>query len=193
MKYFLDTEFIENGSTIDLISLGMVAEDGRTLYFQNTACEFSKASDWVWRNVFPHLIHFDFSMPGRSCARKKVDDFNNKGGRCTGVGRKSCCWRDKHESIEMIKSFLDVKIYGVPEIWAYYASYDWVAFCQIFGKMDDLPKEYPMYCKDLQQFADSLGNPVFDQQTLQDQHNALSDALWNFEYYKFLVMENRHI
>ena len=44
-KYFLDTEFIEDGKTIDLISLGIVCEDGRELYLQNSECEFQKASD----------------------------------------------------------------------------------------------------------------------------------------------------
>jgi hypothetical protein len=29
MKYFLDTEFIEQPNTIELISIGIVAEDGR--------------------------------------------------------------------------------------------------------------------------------------------------------------------
>lgn len=29
MKYWLDTEFIEDGKTIDLVSIGIVSEDGR--------------------------------------------------------------------------------------------------------------------------------------------------------------------
>ncbi len=32
MKIFYDAEFIEDGVTIDLISIAMVAEDGRELY-----------------------------------------------------------------------------------------------------------------------------------------------------------------
>jgi hypothetical protein len=31
MKYFYGTEFIEDGKTIDLISIGIVAEDGRII------------------------------------------------------------------------------------------------------------------------------------------------------------------
>ena len=38
MRYFLDTEFIEDGKTIDLLSIGIVAEDGRELYLQNVEC-----------------------------------------------------------------------------------------------------------------------------------------------------------
>jgi len=32
MKIFYDCEFIENGTTIDLISIGMVTSDGREYY-----------------------------------------------------------------------------------------------------------------------------------------------------------------
>jgi len=32
MKYFYDTEFIDNGHTIELISIGVAAEDGREYY-----------------------------------------------------------------------------------------------------------------------------------------------------------------
>ena len=32
MRYFYDTEFLEDGETIDLISIGIVAEDGREYY-----------------------------------------------------------------------------------------------------------------------------------------------------------------
>jgi len=38
--------------------------------------------------------------------------------------------------------------------YAYYADYDWVVFAQLFGKMKDLPKGFPMYCKDLKQSLD---------------------------------------
>ena len=44
MKYFLDTEFIEDGKTIDLISIGIVSEDGRELYCENSDCDLSRAS-----------------------------------------------------------------------------------------------------------------------------------------------------
>lgn len=32
MRYFIDTEFIEKPNTIDLISIAIIAEDGRELY-----------------------------------------------------------------------------------------------------------------------------------------------------------------
>ncbi|MGH2666066.1 hypothetical protein [Flavobacterium sp.] len=41
-----------------------------------------------------------------------------------------------------------------PEFYAYYADYDWVVFCWLFGKMIDLPAGFPMYCRDLKQVLD---------------------------------------
>ena len=55
MKYFLDTEFIEAPNHLDLISIGIVAEDGRELYGERSAVDWSKASQWVLDNVQPHL------------------------------------------------------------------------------------------------------------------------------------------
>lgn len=55
MRYFLDTEFIENGKTIDLISIALVSEDNREYYALNHECDFSQASDWVRQNVLVYL------------------------------------------------------------------------------------------------------------------------------------------
>ena len=44
MKYWIDTEFIEQPYAIDLISVGLVAEDGRELYAESSEVDWSKAS-----------------------------------------------------------------------------------------------------------------------------------------------------
>lgn len=73
-----------------------------------------------------------------------------------------------------------------PEFWAYFADYDWVVFCQIFGTMLDLPSEWPKYCMDLKQWATMLGNPQLPKQVGQE-HDALEDARdvrrrWHYLY-----------
>ena len=73
-----------------------------------------------------------------------------------------------------------------PEFWAYSASYDWVVFCWIFGEMIDLPEHFPMYCNDLKQLADFIGNPEFRKLDDSSEHNALEDAIWNRDFYDFL-------
>jgi len=55
VRYWLDTEFIEYPCTIDLISVGLVAEDGQEFYAESAEVDWSKASPWVLDNVRPHL------------------------------------------------------------------------------------------------------------------------------------------
>lgn len=67
-----------------------------------------------------------------------------------------------------------------PEFWAYFADYDWVVFCQIFGTMMQLPDGYPMFCMDLKQLMHMSG---IDRRNVPPQpegteHNALDDARW---------------
>lgn len=56
MNYFFDTEFIDDGKTIELISIGIVSEDGRELYRENADCDLSRACPWVQENVIKHLV-----------------------------------------------------------------------------------------------------------------------------------------
>jgi hypothetical protein len=53
MKIFLDTEF--NGFKGDLISIGMVAEDGQIFYAVRNATQSMDIDPWVNENVFPFL------------------------------------------------------------------------------------------------------------------------------------------
>jgi hypothetical protein len=65
MKYWIDTEFIERRYTIDLISLGLVAEDGREFYAESSEVDWSKASDWTLQTVRPQL-------DGQGMAREEI-------------------------------------------------------------------------------------------------------------------------
>jgi hypothetical protein len=56
MKIWFDTEFIDTGTTIDLISIGMVKEGGATYYAESSDCHHHKACDWVKENVLSKLI-----------------------------------------------------------------------------------------------------------------------------------------
>jgi hypothetical protein len=164
MRYFLDTEFLENGPSFPLIllSIGIVAENGREFYAVNADAPLELANDWVKANVLPHLG--DMRVPIGQIG-PSVQAFIKANGMKNFDGTPS--------------------IYERPEFWGYYADYDWVVFCQLFGTMMDLPKGWPMYCRDIKQLCDSLGNPALPKQT-STEHNALADAKWNLEAYKFL-------
>jgi hypothetical protein len=55
VKYWIDTEFIEHPYTIALISLGLVAEDGREFYAESSEVDWSRASRWTLERVRPQL------------------------------------------------------------------------------------------------------------------------------------------
>jgi hypothetical protein len=169
MKYFYDIEFIEDGKTIDLISIGIVADDGREYYAISTQFNPKKASDWVVENVIKKL-------PIRYPLVTDTDE----------IKLQSLAWRNRNRIREDILNFCNKTKYGTPEFWAYYADYDHVALCQLFGKMIDLPKGWPMYTNDVKQFCDSKGNPRLPEQDPSSEHSALADAKWTKEAYEFL-------
>ncbi|MEF8732808.1 MAG: 3'-5' exoribonuclease [Candidatus Accumulibacter meliphilus] len=73
MRYWFDTEFDERSSIIHLISVGIVAEDGREYYAINSEYDSSCASDWLRQNVLQHL---NFSQAkSRTAIRQEVLDF----------------------------------------------------------------------------------------------------------------------
>ncbi len=58
-RYFYDAEFLEDGKTIELISIGIVADDGRELYLVNRDAPWRriKKDEWLMANVVPSLPH----------------------------------------------------------------------------------------------------------------------------------------
>lgn len=56
MRFWFDTEFYENGKTIELISISVIAEDGREYYAETMDADtLADSTDWLRANVRPHL------------------------------------------------------------------------------------------------------------------------------------------
>ncbi len=55
MRIYFDTEFIEDGKTIDLVSIGAVREDGVSFYAISSEFDATKANPWVIENVIEKL------------------------------------------------------------------------------------------------------------------------------------------
>ena len=157
MRYFFDTEFIEDGHTIDLLSIGVVAEDGRTFYAENIEADCTKASAWVIKNVIPKLGMCNAKLDP-SHATTKIE-----------IAR---------DLVAFIGNDPD------PEFWAYYGAYDWVALCQLFGTMMDLPAHFPRHVMDLKQLA--MKTPLLVQPE-DVKHHALADAAWTMSAYNDLM------
>ena len=158
-----DTEFLEDGRTIELISVGMVREDTAKLYLINQDLDFGKlvGNEWVMENVVPHL---PVRMRADECPEW---DYEHK-----DFFRVNSRWRIK----AAVKEF--VLQYPEPVLWADYGAYDHVVLAQLFGRMIDLPDGFPMWTGDLQQEAARLGYPKLepDETVGQRPHHALADA-----------------
>ena len=174
MKYFLDTEFIEGFHKplfgkkrhhIDLISIALVCEDGSSFYAISNEYSYKDASQWVKDNVILPL--YRETVHGGAKNHFDVCDFHKHYGRSN---KEIMCdlllyiWRHNYEYwLDSTAEFIGrglrhgwVQSDGTtsPEIYGYYADYDWVLFCSLFGTMMDLPAEFPMYCRDLKQMLD---------------------------------------
>jgi hypothetical protein len=165
VKYFYDTEFLEDGKTIELISIGIVRDDGFTYYAVNADMPVERIirNDWLMKNVAP-------SLPGRKPAPPIAGSDMWYWNLDKGDVAVKPHWVIANE----VRHFFEQGADGV-ELWADYSAYDHVALAQLWGRMIDLPKGMPMYTHEFQQKLEDLGFPDVPEQT-GGLHNALADA-----------------
>ena len=152
-RYFYDCEFIEDGRTIDLVSIGVVDEHGREFYAVSTEFDGTRAVPWVRRNVLDKLP--SPADPAWRSRERIRDDLLRVPGRAAA--------RPPGEQIEL---------------WAWYAAYDHVALAQLWGAMPALPREIPRFTKELRQLWDDRAGRRCPTPRGQ-RHDALVDARHN--------------
>jgi len=166
VRYFYDTEFIEDGETIDLISIGVVAEDGREFYAVSKEFDASQAGDWVRRNVLNQLPpKSDARWMDRATLRRKLYEFFLP----DHVPGQRLAQQDR------------------PELWAWVGAYDHVVLAQLWGDMTGLPRELPRFTHELKQLWEMAGRPRLPESP-SNAHDALADARFNVIKYR-LSME----
>jgi hypothetical protein len=233
--------------TIDLISIGIVAEDGREYYAISKDFNLKEAWNrfdlkqhsgdrrnqgdgtykeyWIRENVLKPiwidlflLYEVDFTfLKGKAYDAFEQELKNGEHDKLFTfksfkalVNRYGKTNKQIAEEIKLFTRKVKVEnknlVQDVPKFYAYYADYDWVVFCWLFGKMINLPKGFPKYCKDLKQELDSMymlqknkyeelsridawlqdvkKHPNYPKQT--NEHDALADARWNKKLYEFL-------
>ncbi len=190
MRYWYDTEFLEDGKTIELISIGIVGEDGREYYavadeatrgdrwFRPGLARRIRENEWLMANVVPSLPRLHGDARNHAPQSWLFDYF-------------SPLVKRRERIAEEVRDFLLAN--GTPELWADYGAYDHVALCQLWGRMIDLPSGIPMFTRDIQQEAARLGF-AWDELPKQDEglHNALADARHCKVKYDFLVSAALH-
>jgi len=158
-RYFYDCEFIEDGRTVDLVSIGVVDEQGREFYAVSTEFDATRAVPWVRRNVLDKL-----PSPGDPAWRSRV--------------------RIRDDLHEFLRAPLRADPDQQMELWAWYAAYDHVALAQLWGPMTALPREIPRFTKDLRQLWDDRGRPELPE--MAGRHDALVDARHNLLRWRVL-------
>jgi hypothetical protein len=175
-KIYYDCEFLEDGERIHLISIGMVAEDGREFYGVNREMPHKRIAkhDWLMANVVPSLprIHGDRRLQVSYRRNPLALDFDHP------------AMMSRSRIAAEVERFIGST--PEPQLWAWYGAYDHIALCQLFGRMIDLPEGVPMWTNDLKQEAMRLGNPQMPQQA-SGEHNALADARHNKAMAEFLA------
>lgn len=180
-RYFYDTEFIEDGETIGLISIGIVADDGREYYAVNSDMPYERIAkhDFLCKKVVPHL-------PLRN---KEVDEkveewiqesryFNGYSPYTTlefRLDTTDTVVKPKWVIANEVRDFLLAGTESI-ELWADHAAYDHVALCQLWGPMIDLPKGVPMFTNDVQQEIRKQPGDQTPSEQNGTAHNALDDA-----------------
>jgi len=163
MRYTLDTEFDERAgdgvAQIQLISVAVIAQDGRELYMENAGYDWDQdgIDPWLIANVRPHMRGGEYALTAEQMRERATAFFAG-----------------------------DNQI----EMWAYYADYDWVALCSIFGRMVDIKTfcpGMPKLCLDLKQAVLDAGIPKSDLPEQDgDEHDALADCRWNWQLLRLL-------
>lgn len=191
-RIFYDCEFLENGRTIDLISIGMVTENeaGPTLYAVNDALLNSRSGDpntlharvcrhpWLMSNVVPHLplkMVGNGPMYSRSRPGERGDSFT-----LDPESRDVLPLRLIRASV---RDFITQ--WSEPELWAWYGAYDHVALAWLFGPMINLPSDVPMWTNDIRTLAMLAGPEAMATAPRQESqpHHALNDARHDRDLY----------
>src|SRR5688572_18337986 len=167
MRFFYDTVFIEDGRTIDLISIGIVTEGGREYYAVNRKAPWRriKRHPWLIQHVMPGLPHGHGDWKNHMPRRWPID-FNDQRVLLPEVIAGE------------VRDFLLDNDFTGTELWAWYGAYDHVLLAQMFGPMAGLPDGIPMWTNDLQQefVRRGISDDQLPQQDRTGTHNALADA-----------------
>lgn len=173
-RIFLDTEFTGLDQGAQLISIGLVSENGHCFYAELTDFDASRASAWVRENV---LVLLSGSQLQQAATAKPGPEMLLLGNR--------------EEVAQALRSWLTQFSTGPGSLhlWADVPAWDWVLFCGLFGGAFGLPESVHYIVRDLATWLEARG---LDPDTPREQlgsvhqtqpnlrlakHHALYDAL----------------
>ena len=133
-KIFFDMEFTGLHQKTTLISIGLIAEDGRTFYAEFNDYDKSQLDDWLRENVIANLL---MKAPSKGEAEYYVKSRFKKDISLTKL---SCV--QMRGSTKEIREELEIWLNEVEqvEMWSDCLAYDWVLFNQMWGHAFNIPK-----------------------------------------------------
>lgn len=185
MRHFYDCEFLEDGRTIELISIGVVADDGREYYAVNSdmPTERIQSRRWLMNNVVRHLP-LRIALPTSSWADNRAPTIH--------LDMTDTRVKPRWVIANEVREFFLGPGPDVPqvELWSWCADYDHVLLMWLWGSMARKPDGLPTYTRDLQQEIDRLEEALGRKLELPERsdgvHDALVDARYHAVLYRFL-------
>lgn len=168
-RFCYDCEFLEDGRTIALISVGYVSvDDNREFYAIDRSFRLERllGEPWLLDNVVPHLpIRTVRSHPDGTPAELAWDHQHPE---------FSAVMPRDQIAVEILK-FLEPSADGELQVYADCGAYDHVAVSQLYGRMIQLPKGMPHKTREVDQLWEDSGKPAKPPKPARP-HHALDDA-----------------
>lgn len=160
MKIFFDCEFTGLRQDTTLISIGLIAEDGRSFYAQLTDYDEGQVNDWIRDNVIANL--------------KPMTEVWNYDPACCEV----------HGNTRLVAHSLGKWLaqFDRCEMWGDCLAYDWVLFCNLFGHAFKIPENVYYIPFDICTlfYADGI-DPDINREEFAEMENGSTkhNALWD--------------
>lgn len=134
MNLYFDTEFTGLHKRTSLISIGIVAENGKKFYAEFSTYRENQCDDWIRENVIKHTI-----LGGNEALAKRLGEDSDT---TVVIGSKADI---RYELGEWLKQFDEVQF--VSDV----CHYDMVLLIDIWGDAFRIPKNVSAVCHDINQ------------------------------------------
>lgn len=178
-RVFYDVKFVDTGTSLDLISIGLADDQGRMTYAVNADVGVLPvlADPLLAAEVWPALPRTP-CPPGHRCM--------SRGKGHLDVNHPDV--RNREQIARIVRGFvLGNGARDVPdvELWSWRGAYQHVTMVQLFGRPRDLPDGFPLFTHDLRQEWGRLGCPSMPP-VLTACRTALEDAQHHRDRFTFL-------
>lgn len=182
MKVFFDTEFSGLYKNTNLISIGLISEDGKQFYAEIEDEKLKNLDKWIEENVLIHTVNY-----GDALVLDIVNDENDFYiGDKQSIAQELKEWFAQFDEVQLIS---DV------------CHYDMVLLIDLFGTAFDLPENVCAACHDINQdiamYEHITEQEAFDRnredfllnhkiEVMGAKHNAMYDAKVIREIYRII-------